>query len=76
MISLIRKNGLKKLGLGMFGGMIIIYSVYWLQLQGYSSSNALLIGLGAPALWVLEGMFQIVMNRMLSDNYLEFEKFN
>ncbi len=76
MTSLIRKNGLKKLGLGILAGMIIIYSVYWLQLQGHSSSNTLLIGLGAPALWVLEGMFQIIMNRALSDNQLEVEKFN
>jgi hypothetical protein len=76
MASSIRKNGLKKLGLGMFIGMIIIYSVYWLQLQGYPSNHILLIGFGAPALWMLEGMFQIIMNRSLSDNQLEFEKFN
>jgi hypothetical protein len=76
MTSLIRKDGLKKLGLGMLAGMIIIYSVYWLQLQGHPSSNTLLIGLGAPALWALEGMFQIIMNSSLSDNPLDLEKFN
>jgi len=67
MASSIRKNGLKKLGLGMSIGMIIIYSVYWLQLQGHPSNNILLIGLGAPALWILEGAFQIIRNRLLVD---------
>ena len=63
----IRKQGTKKLLVGLIAFILIGYFVYWLQKQGYSPNSFAMIGLGAPIAWGLVGFLEVLMNRPFSE---------
>ncbi len=63
----IKKQGIKKLIIGLAAFITVSFFVYWPQKQGYSPNNFELIGLSAPVAWGLVGLLEILMNRSFSE---------